>query len=173
MQQVTIFLSGERNYSLLEGDTGPIVCVKLWFHWLWQGGVADANALDLLGILQGFFISILCCTISPTKERTLGSLSTSLPKFTSSRWLWSLCFTSAVGVYVQPPLLAQHDPNIPLFDLQVPPYALIFLTLSKRLHSIFVLRLFNDGVAMMFFYAAVLFWTNPKPRWSIGSIFFR
>ena len=38
----------------------------------------------------------------------------------------------------------------------VPPWALPLLVLSKRLHSIFLLRLFNDGVAMFFAFASVL-----------------
>lgn len=57
--------------------------------------------------------------------------------------------------------------------MQVPPYALVLITLSKRLHSIYVLRMFNDGVGMVFFYAAVLAWTSKKPKWTLGSILFR
>eukprot|EP00898_Chlorokybus_atmophyticus_P006045 jgi/Chlat1/6441/Chrsp45S09065 len=38
----------------------------------------------------------------------------------------------------------------------VPPWALALLCLSKRLHSIFILRLFNDGVGMAFVYLSIL-----------------
>lgn len=57
--------------------------------------------------------------------------------------------------------------------MQVPPYALVLMTFSKRLHSIYVLRMFNDGVAMLFLYAAVLAWTSKRPRWTTGCIIFR
>ncbi|KAG0253141.1 dolichyl-P-Man:Man(5)GlcNAc(2)-PP-dolichol alpha-1,3-mannosyltransferase [Mortierella polycephala] len=55
-------------------------------------------------------------------------------------------------------------------DAAVPPYVIIPLCLSKRLHSIYVLRLFNDPVAMFFLYAATLAFLNK--RWTLSSIFF-
>ncbi|XP_031330350.1 lethal(2)neighbour of tid protein isoform X1 [Photinus pyralis] len=52
---------------------------------------------------------------------------------------------------------------------KLPPYALAFLTLtSYRIHSIYVLRLFNDPIAVLLFYASLnLFLAN---RWSLGSV---
>lgn len=48
----------------------------------------------------------------------------------------------------------------------------MLLTLSKRLHSIYILRLFNDGIAMFFFYLSLLFFTSRRPRWSLGCVVF-
>ncbi len=55
---------------------------------------------------------------------------------------------------------------------KVPPYTLAIMTLtSYRVHSIFVLRLFNDPVAMLLLYLALnLFADN---WWSLGSVAFR
>jgi len=53
----------------------------------------------------------------------------------------------------------------------VPPYALIFMCCtSYRIHSIFVLRLFNDPVAVFFFFCALNFFCDEK--WIIGNILF-
>lgn len=54
---------------------------------------------------------------------------------------------------------------------KVPPYALLFLCCtSYRIHSIFVLRLFNDPVAMMFLYLALNLFIDHW--WALGSFVF-
>ncbi|OAV87091.1 hypothetical protein, variant [Puccinia triticina 1-1 BBBD Race 1] len=52
----------------------------------------------------------------------------------------------------------------------LPTYAIFSLVLSKRLHSIYVLRLFNDGVAMMGLYISI--WCLVTRRWNWSALWF-
>lgn len=52
----------------------------------------------------------------------------------------------------------------------LPPWSLGLLSLSKRLHSIYLLRLFNDGVTMLPLYAAIAF--AIEHRWRPASLLF-
>ena len=54
---------------------------------------------------------------------------------------------------------------------KVPPYILALMSLtSYRVHSIFILRLFNDPVAVLFLYAALNLFMDH--RYSLGSLMF-
>lgn len=54
---------------------------------------------------------------------------------------------------------------------KVPPYVLVITILtSYRIHSIYVLRLFNDPIAVLFLYLALNFFVESK--WHLGSIFY-
>jgi alpha-1,3-mannosyltransferase len=55
-------------------------------------------------------------------------------------------------------------------NAKAPPYIFPLLILSKRLHSIFILRLFNDCFTVFFLYLAIYFY--QKRSWSLGSTFF-
>ena len=50
----------------------------------------------------------------------------------------------------------------------VPPFALPLLALSRRIHSIYLLRLFNDGVAMLPLYASVLLMQSGRWVWALA-----
>ncbi|CAH8501739.1 unnamed protein product [Schistosoma turkestanicum] len=61
--------------------------------------------------------------------------------------------------------------NIYRLSFQVPSYALFFMCIvSYRVHSIYLLRLFNDPVAMLFLYASVN--ALLYNRFTVGSILF-
>jgi len=66
------------------------------------------------------------------------------------------------SIYYQPD--ASKDPR------RVPFWVGPLAVLSRRVHSIFVLRLFNDGIAMVFMYAAVYMYV--RRRWTLGTAFF-
>ena len=53
---------------------------------------------------------------------------------------------------------------------RAPPALLVCLVLSRRVHSIFILRLFNDGIAMLLAYVAFACFTSA--RWEVGSVIY-
>ncbi|GAV73858.1 ALG3 domain-containing protein [Cephalotus follicularis] len=124
MSQVSGFLEGERDYSNLKGDTGPLVYpagflyVYSAIHYLTGGHVYPAQIL--FGVLYIINLGIILL------------------------------------IYVKTDVL--------------PWWALSLLCLSKRVHSIFVLRLFNDCFAMTFLHAALALFLYQ--RWYLGLIIF-
>lgn len=128
MQQVSLYVSGERDYPSIKGSTGPLVypaahvyIYNLLYH------LTDEGRNILLG--QILFAALYLATL-----------------------------IVAVACYRQ---------------IGAPPYLLPLLVLSKRLHSIYMLRMFNDGIAAFAMWIAIyLFmkrkWTAGVAVWSLG-----
>ena len=123
MQHVTQFISGERDYTKLHGDTGPLVypAAHVYIYRLLYAFTDDGQDIKF-----GQYIFIVLYLV------TLG--------------LVMQCYRQA----------------------KVPPYIFPLLVLSKRLHSIFLLRLFNDCFAVLFLFLAI--YCYQRRHWTVGSL---
>ena len=120
-------VNGTRDYSLLRGDTGPLV-YPAGFVWLYMGLYWVTSQGANIRLAQYIFAGLYLATLA-------------------------LVFR----------ILARTE--------KVPPYILVLMSLtSHRIHSIFVLRLFNDPVAVLFMYLAINLWMDDHI--SLGSFFF-
>ncbi|KAJ3679085.1 hypothetical protein LUZ60_017096 [Juncus effusus] len=124
MSQVDGFLNGERDYTELKGDTGPLV-YPAGFLYLYSlikfiTGAQVFPAQILFGVL--YIINLAIVQL----------------------------------IYLKTDV--------------VPWWAIVLLSLSKRVHSIFVLRLFNDCFAMTFLHTSLLFLLYQK--WYLALIIF-
>ncbi|XP_051131519.1 dol-P-Man:Man(5)GlcNAc(2)-PP-Dol alpha-1,3-mannosyltransferase isoform X2 [Andrographis paniculata] len=122
--KVTGFLGGERDYSKLKGDTGPLVY--------------PAGFLYIYSAIQ----YITGGEVYPAQV------------------LFGILYIVNLGMVL----------FIYLKTDVVPWWALCLLSLSKRVHSIFVLRLFNDCFATTLFHAALISFIHQK--WHMGLIIF-
>ena len=125
MEQITLYLSGERDYTKLVGGTGPLVypAAHVYLYRVLHDITSTGTDIRLA---QYLFIGLYLATLA----------------------LVLVCYRSA----------------------GTPPWVLPMLVLSKRLHSIFMLRLFNDGFAVFFLFAAIACY--QKKWWTLGSLAF-
>ncbi|KAJ5654024.1 hypothetical protein N7490_001027 [Penicillium lividum] len=123
MQQISLYVSGERDYPSIKGSTGPLVypAAHVYVYTLLYH-LTDEGRDILTGqiIFAGLYLSTLVLVF---------------------------------GCYRQ---------------TGAPPYLFPLLVLSKRLHSIFMLRMFNDGVATFALWLAI--WLFMKRMWTLGVL---
>ncbi|KAK3319136.1 glycosyltransferase family 58 protein [Apodospora peruviana] len=125
MEQVSQFVSGERDYTKIQGGTGPLVYpaahvyIYTALYYLTDGGKDVFFAQQLFAMLYLTTLSVVM-----------------------------MCYKQA----------------------KVPPYVFPLLILSKRLHSIFVLRCFNDCFAVLFLWLAIL--ALQRRVWQAGALFY-
>ncbi|TPX20677.1 dolichyl-P-Man:Man(5)GlcNAc(2)-PP-dolichol alpha-1,3-mannosyltransferase [Coccidioides immitis] len=128
MQQVSIFLSGERDYTLIKGSTGPLVYPA--------------------GHVYAF--SLLYSVTDEGRDIAFGQII-------------------FAGLYIVALALVMAT----YWSAGAPPYIYPLLVLSKRLHSIFMLRMFNDGIATLLLWATIYMlqkrrWSTAVMLWSAG-----
>lgn len=123
IQQISLYISGERDYTLIKGSTGPLVY----------------PAAHVYGY------TVLYHLTDEGRDIFFGQI------------LFAILYIATLAVVMT--CYRQSG---------APPYLFPLLVLSKRLHSVFVLRLFNDGLAAFAMWVAILLFQNKK--WIPGVI---
>ncbi|KAK8105443.1 glycosyltransferase [Apiospora kogelbergensis] len=125
MEQVAQYVSGERDYTLIKGGTGPLVYPAAHVYTYTALYNITDQGKDII-FAQEIFAGLYMATLA----------------------LVMMCYWKA----------------------RVPPYVFPLLIASKRLHSIFVLRCFNDCFAAFFFWVTVFCF--QRKAWTLGCLAF-
>ncbi|KAL8930910.1 MAG: hypothetical protein Q9208_000011 [Pyrenodesmia sp. 3 TL-2023] len=143
MQQVSQYHNGERDYTLIKGATGPLVypAAHVYIYSILHK-LTDGGKNILLA--QAIFAWLY-----------LGTLTVVMACYRKAKARTSYTPIATLGPTVD------SDP-------QAPPYIFPLLILSKRLHSIFLLRLFNDCFAVGFLFIAI--YAYQHRIWTVGSV---
>lgn len=128
MQEVEGFLSGQFDYIELKGDTGPLVYPAGFVYLYSLLRLFTDNGTNIRRA-QYFFLGFYLLFLAIVHRIYIRVASANQTNKQS----------------------IDRSNNLP----RLPNYLLILLSLSKRIHSIFVLRLFNDGLSMLLLYLCV------------------
>lgn len=149
MQQVEQFLGGERDYMLIKGTTGPLVYpaahvyIYSGLYRLTDGG-KDIRKAQV--IFAGLYLGVLSLVMACYRKAKV--LFNHMP--IEGIWI-TFVLDCAYHVMCQAPL-----------------YIFPLLVISKRLHSIFLLRLFNDCFAVGALFLAI--YAYQRRIWVVGSV---
>ncbi|KAF2728969.1 Lethal(2)neighbour of Tid protein [Polyplosphaeria fusca] len=125
MEQIELYIKGERDYKNIVGSTGPLVYPA-----------AHVHIYRLLYALTDHGRNIQLAQI-----------------------IFGIVYLLTLGVVMQCYRAAK-----------VPPYVFPLLILSKRLHSIFMLRCFNDCFAVLGLFSAI--YAYQRDQWHLGTFFY-
>lgn len=123
MQQVSLYLSGERDYIKIKGSTGPLVypAAHVYIYSLLYHATDEGRDIAFGQVLFAILYLLTLAVVMACYKRT-----------------------------------------------GAPPYLFPLLVLSKRLHSVFVLRLFNDCFAALAMWTTI--WLFQRRKWTAGVI---
>ncbi|CAH0050257.1 unnamed protein product [Clonostachys solani] len=125
MEQVSQYVNGERDYTKMEGGTGPLVYPAAHLYTYTGLYYLTGEGKNIL-LAQQLFAVLYMATLAVVM----------------------LCYWQA----------------------KAPPYVFPLLILSKRLHSVFVLRCFNDCFAAFFLFLAIFLF--QRRSWTFGAMVF-
>jgi alpha-1,3-mannosyltransferase len=167
MQEVTTYQAGERDYVNIRGDTGPLVY--------------PAGFLYLYGWLKSLAVSGSGSTLDHSADLLVLDGSTSAESIRRIQWVFCVFYllNSVIVLSLYQSVLLRirqtHDINqqpsrktIAVWSWRI---AMGITCLSKRLHSIFVLRLFNDAPAIMMLHLSMFLFACCD-AWSLGCVVF-
>jgi len=149
MQESAGFMHGDWDYLNLKGDTGPCVYPAGFLYVFSVLRMVTQNGSNiLLGqyMFAAFYLLLMIVLL----------------------WLYyKVIMDNNHESLVGAPKQSNRNYYLPAF------WTIFLLCASRRIHSIFVLRLFNDGIAMIFVYLAILafvydFWTSGTILFSIA-----
>lgn len=162
-QEVEGFLSGDYNYSNLKGDTGPLVCTLVSKRYPLIE--PDPSISDPAGFVYVYWF-LYAITDSGRNIRLAQFIFAVAYVLTLAIVLRIYQRSSAVRVATYLALARMSVCLSLVYAAQVPNWVVLLVCLSRRVHSIYMLRLFNDGVAMLFFYAAMLLLIEEQHAWA-------
>ncbi|KAL3805109.1 hypothetical protein HJC23_003337 [Cyclotella cryptica] len=171
MQEVSAYQNGERDYVNIRGDTGPLVYPAGFLYlYSWLKTLAsNAAAAGRASMESGDDFLELDGSTSPIAIRKI-------------QWVFVVLYlvNSVVVTALYQRVLSgmrqkqrQRDEQNCSFSALVWTwrFAMGITCLSKRIHSIFVLRLFNDAPAMLLLYLSMYLFACCD-AWALGCVVF-
>ena len=151
MEEVETYMAGERDYLQIRGGTGPLVYPAGFLYlYQWLRHLAGGDGTDILTaqyIFAGLYLmnaavilGLYTLVLTEFRRRSDQSKDDTSDELSNAHMTWS--WRIAMGL----------------------------TCLSKRIHSIFILRLFNDAPAMFLLYLSTYLFA--KSMWRTGCLVF-
>lgn len=156
MQEVDFWMDGEYDYRKIYGNTGPLVYpagflyLFRFLQWITAREIPKAQIVFL-----GFYVL--------TQATVFGLYFMVMGQIRKPRLQNEILTTKEESSTSDASLSLSHE----IWSFRI---AMGLLCLSKRYHSIFLLRLFNDGPTMLVAY--ISFWCFMRNRWNSGCFIF-
>ncbi len=159
MEEVTTWQNGEYNYVNIRGGTGPLVYPAGFLYLFgvlkWIAGANGKFAGNIFHV-QTVFYGIYCINAFVVLK-----IYTIIVQCQRQRLMEKL---PSNGEHQQQQKQSKISNTVWSWR-----FSMLLLCLSKRIHSIYILRLFNDGPCMLLFYISVYFFMKSSDAKSTMS----